>query len=78
MRDFFEIAVLEPMRRLYEQLVQFVPKLLGLFVLSFLGLFLGWVAYRIVRRSLVAVNFDKFCSHLGSRNGAGKGEHPQT
>jgi flagellar biosynthesis protein FliQ len=44
MRDFFEIAVLEPMRRLYEQLVQFVPKLLGLFVLSFLGLFLGWVA----------------------------------
>ena len=65
MRDFFEIAVIDPMRRLYEQLVLFVPKLLGLFVLSFLGLFLGWIAYRIVRRSLAAVNFDKFCSHLG-------------
>jgi mechanosensitive ion channel-like protein len=65
MRDFFEIAVLGPMRQLYEQLVLFVPKLLGLFVLFFLGLFLGWLVYRIVRRSLVAVNFDKFCSQLG-------------
>jgi hypothetical protein len=65
MRDFLEIAVLDPMRRLYEQLVLFVPKLLSLCVLFFLGLFLGWVAYRIVRRSLMAVNFDKFCSQLG-------------
>src|SRR5262245_56630426 len=65
MRDFFEIAVLDPMRRLYEQLVLFVPKLLGLLFLSFVGLFLGWVAFRIVRRSLAAVKFDKFCSQLG-------------
>lgn len=65
MRDFFEIAILGPVRRFYEQLVLFLPKLLGLFLLSFLGLLLGWLAYRIVRRSLAAVNFDRFCSHLG-------------
>lgn len=65
MRDFIEVAVLEPMRRLYEQLVLFVPKLLGVVVLFFLGLFLGWIAYKLVRRSLVAVNFDKLCAQLG-------------
>ncbi|HEX2523157.1 MAG TPA: hypothetical protein VHP35_13620 [Terriglobia bacterium] len=65
MRDFLEVAVLDPMRRLYEQLVLFVPRLMGVIVLSFLGLFLGWVAYKFVRRSLMAVNFDKLCFQLG-------------
>ena len=65
MRDFLEVAVLGPIHRLYEQLVLFVPKLLGVAVLFFLGLFLGWVAQKLVRRSLLAVNFDKLCSQLG-------------
>ncbi len=65
MRDFFEVAVLEPMRRLYEQLVLFVPKLLGAVLLLFLGLFFGWVAYKFVRRGLMAMSFDRFCSQLG-------------
>src|SRR5262245_20178232 len=65
MRDFLEVAVLDPMRRLYEQLVLFVPRLFGVIVLFFLGLFLGWVAYKFVRRSLMAVNLDKLCFQLG-------------
>ena len=65
MRDFLEVAVLDPMRRLYEQLVLFVPRLMGVIVLFFLGLILGWLAYKFVRRSLMAVNFDKLCFQLG-------------
>jgi hypothetical protein len=65
MRDFFEVAVLEPMRRLYEQLVLFAPRLLGVVVLFFVGLLFGWVGYRFVRRSLASVGFDKFCSQVG-------------
>jgi hypothetical protein len=65
MRDFLETAILAPVRHLYEQLVLFTPRLLGVVVLFFLGLFLGWLAYRFIRRSLIAVNFDKFCAQLG-------------
>lgn len=65
MRDFLETAVLEPMRRLYEQLVLFAPKVLGVVLLFSLGLFLGWAAYKLVRRSLMAMSFDRFCSQLG-------------
>jgi len=65
MRDFLEMALVAPIRRLYEELVLFVPKLLGMAILIFLGFFLGWVVAKFIRRSLVAVKFDKFCSQIG-------------
>jgi len=65
MRDFLEMAILRPVRHLYEQLVLFTPKLLGVVVLFFLGLLLGWAAYRFIRRSLIAVNFDRLCAQIG-------------
>ncbi len=65
MHDFVEAAVLQPMRHLFDQLVLFVPKLLGVAVVFLLGLFLGWIAYKVVKRSLAAVGFDKLFSQLG-------------
>ncbi len=65
MHDFFEVALFHPMRQLYDQLVLFVPKLLGMAVLFFLGLLFGWVACRLIRKSLAAVHFDKFCNQVG-------------
>ncbi|MEW5974699.1 MAG: hypothetical protein AB1898_02720 [Acidobacteriota bacterium] len=65
MREFFEMALLLPMRRLYEELVLFIPRLLGTFVLILVGLLFGWLAAQIIRRSLVAVRFDKFCHQIG-------------
>src|SRR5205809_2631938 len=65
MRDFFEVALLAPIRGLYEELVLFIPKLLGMAVLIFLGFFLGWVVAQFVRRSLMAMKFDKLCSQVG-------------
>ncbi len=65
MREFFEIALFVPLRRLYEQLVLLVPKLLGMVVLILLGLLLGWIVWKFIRKSLIAVNFDKLCYQLG-------------
>jgi hypothetical protein len=65
MRDFFEMALLAPLRRLYEELLLFVPKLLGMAILIFLGFFLGWIVSKLIRKSLVALKFDKLCSQMG-------------
>jgi mechanosensitive ion channel-like protein len=65
MRDFLEMALVAPIRRLYEELVLFVPRLLGMAILIFLGFFLGWLVAKFIRRSLVAVKFDKLCSQIG-------------
>jgi len=65
MRDFFEMALLAPMRRLYEELVLFIPRLLGMAILIFLGFFLGWLSAKFIRKSLVAVKFDKLCAQIG-------------
>lgn len=65
MRDFFEVALLAPIHQLYEELVLFIPKLLGMALLIFLGFFLGWIVAQFIRRSLVAMKFDKLCSQVG-------------
>ena len=65
MSDFFEMALLAPMRRLYEELVLFIPRLLGMAILIFLGFFLGWAVAKFIRKSLVAVKFDKLCLQIG-------------
>ena len=65
MHDFFEVALFHPMHQLYDQLVLFVPKLLGMTVLFFMGLLLGWTACKLIRKSLAAVHFDKFCNQVG-------------
>ena len=65
MRDFLEMAIVSPVRHLFEQLVLFTPKLLGVVFLIFMGLFLGWLVYKLTRRSLATVNFDKFSAQIG-------------
>jgi small-conductance mechanosensitive channel len=65
MRDFLKVALLDPMHQLYSHLVMFVPKLLGMAVLVLIGLLLGWILAKMIRKSLVAVHFDKFCAQIG-------------
>jgi hypothetical protein len=60
------------MHQLYEQLVLFIPRLLGVIFLIFLGLFLGWIVYKLILRSLVAMNFDRLCAQIGFSNVLGK------
>jgi hypothetical protein len=65
MRDFIEKTFFLPLQNLFDRLVSLLPKLFGMVVLIVLGLFLGWLVYKIVRKALQAVNFDKLCLQVG-------------
>lgn len=65
MRDFIERTFFLPLQNLFDRLVSLLPKLFGMIVLIALGLFLGWLAYKTVRRALHALHFDKFCLQIG-------------
>lgn len=65
MREFFEVTIATPMRQLYEQLLSFFPRLLGASFLIFLGLFLGWLASKVIRKSMVALRCDRCFEQWG-------------
>jgi hypothetical protein len=65
MRDFIEKTFFLPLQNLFDRLVSLLPKVFGMVVLIALGLFLGWLVYKIVRKALQAVNFDKLCLQVG-------------
>jgi hypothetical protein len=65
MSEFLKVALLEPLHHLYDQLVAFIPKLLGMAFLILIGFVLGWIACKLIRKSLVAMRFDKLCAQIG-------------
>jgi len=65
MRDFIEKTFFLPLQNLFDHLVLLLPRLFGMIVLIALGLFLGWLVCKTVRRGLQAINFDKFCLQIG-------------
>ncbi len=65
MQEFVKAAFLDPVHQLYEHLVMFVPRLLGMAVLVLIGLLLGWILGKLIRKGLGAVHFDKFCAQIG-------------
>jgi len=65
MRDFMEKTFFLPLQNLFDRLVQLLPRLFGMIVLIALGLFLGWIICKTVKKGLQAINFDKFCQQIG-------------
>jgi hypothetical protein len=65
MRDFFESTFVIPLKQLYEQLVSFFPRLLGAAGLIVIGLIVAWLLGKLLRKTLVTLNFDRICSQLG-------------
>lgn len=65
MRDFIEKTFFLPLQNLFDRLVQLLPRLFGMIVLIALGLFLGWIVCKTVKKGLQAINFDKFCQQIG-------------
>ncbi len=65
MRDFIEKTFFLPLQNLFDRLVSLLPRLFGMIVLIALGLFLGWLVYKTVRKALHAIHFDKFCHQIG-------------
>jgi hypothetical protein len=65
MREFFETTFAEPMRQLYSHLASFFPRLLAAASLIMLGLLLAWLACKLVRKSLLAIHFDRLFAQMG-------------
>jgi len=65
MNEFFERAVLEPLRQLWWQTMDYVPHLFTALVLLVLGLAAAWLAKQTVWRGLRALRFDRLAERLG-------------
>jgi hypothetical protein len=73
MRDFIEKTFFLPLQNLFDRLVSLLPRLFGMIVLMGLGLLLGWLVFKTVRKALNAISFDKFCIQIGLSNVLEKG-----
>jgi hypothetical protein len=65
MREFFDMTIASPMHQLYEHLLSFFPRLLGASILIFLGLFLGWLGSKLIRKSMIVLHCDRFFEQCG-------------
>ena len=65
MNEFWDQAVVQPLRDLGQQAVASLSSLMGMMLLLLLGLAIGALAREIVVRVLQLVRFDRLCQRLG-------------
>lgn len=65
MSNFWEQAILAPLRELGQQAVGSLPGLTAMLVLILSGLVIGWLAKEAVYRLLRALRFDRLCDRSG-------------
>jgi len=65
MREFWEQAVLTPLRELGQQAISSLSSLMGMLILILLGLLVGWLAKELIYRALRLLRFDRVCDRLG-------------
>ena len=65
MNEFWEQAIVQPLRELGRQAVVSLSSLMGMLILILLGLLIGWLAKEVVSRVLRMVRFDQLCARLG-------------
>jgi hypothetical protein len=63
--NMFERLLLEPLGKLYEQILQFLPNILASLLLFIIGLALGWLLKVISERILRTFKLDRFAESLG-------------
>jgi hypothetical protein len=65
MKQFWEQAIVGPLRELGHQAVVSLSSLMGVLILIFLGVIVGWLAKEVVYRVLGLLRFDRLCDRLG-------------
>ncbi|MBI4166574.1 MAG: mechanosensitive ion channel family protein [Acidobacteria bacterium] len=65
MDTFWEETIFQPLQELGRQAVASLSSLLGMVILIFLGLGVGWLAKELVCRALRLLRFDRLCDTLG-------------
>lgn len=65
MEGFWERTVVDPIRQLWEQMMNYLPQVLTALVLLVVGAVLGWVVKQVVYRGLRLLRFDYLANQLG-------------
>jgi hypothetical protein len=65
MKQFWEQAIIGPLRELGHQAVVSLSSLMGVLILILLGVMVGWLAKEVVYRVLRLLRFDRLCDRLG-------------
>jgi hypothetical protein len=65
MRDFWETALLEPLRTLGIQILALVPNILAMMIILSVGWAVAWLAGILVQRVLRVIGLDHVCNRLG-------------
>ena len=65
--------ITEPLEKLYEQILQFLPNLLASLLLFIVGLAIGWIMRAIFARLFRTLKLDRFAESLGLREVLHKG-----
>ncbi len=65
MKDFWETGVVEPLTAVGRSALEFLPSLLGMFIILTLGLVLAWAIGHLVERLLRVLGLDALSSRLG-------------
>ena len=69
----FERVITEPLEKLYEQILRFLPNLLASLLLFIVGLAIGWLVRVISARLFRALKLDRFAESLGLKEVLHKG-----
>lgn len=65
MQEFWEVAILGPLREFWQQTMLFLPHLVLSLLIVVLGLIVAWVLRELVTRALHLVGFDRLAERLG-------------
>ncbi|MBI4462145.1 MAG: hypothetical protein HY653_04490 [Acidobacteria bacterium] len=65
MNEMWQKAVVEPLARLQEQVVGYLPNLFLAIFVVLVGLLVAWLGKQIVWRVLRGVQFDRLCERIG-------------
>jgi hypothetical protein len=65
MKQFWEQAIVGPLRELGHQAVVSLSSLMGVLMLILVGVVVGWLAKEVVYRVLGLLRFDRLCDRLG-------------
>jgi hypothetical protein len=65
MKQFWEQAIIGPLRELGHQAVVSLSSLMGVLIVILLGVMVGWLAKEVVYRVLRLLRFDRLCDRLG-------------
>lgn len=65
MDEILQKGIVEPLRQLQQQVVNYLPNLFAVLFIVVVGVVVAWLAKEIVYRVLSLVRFDRLCERLG-------------